>query len=624
MSVKRITAICLALVMMLSLAVGASAASNYSLKVQNKYVQFYRGGSLTGSYLSKDGAVSLTSSKGDLLVCFTDSTGKSRRITLGSQSDLGVTGSLPSLSLSKTLDSDVQVTIGGTVGTLTVAGANKVTVSRGATVTTAKLTSSKAKLTASSGSSVKSVTAVTKSSVSGTVGSLKTGSGSDSDSTSGSSALKLSTRTIDADYGDRLSSLQDDLEENVTASYNGRKVSGRVSWVSSGSTAIRRSGTVRFLFTPDSSSYKKTYGSIYIDVDGGDDDEDSSTSNTGVKLTTKTIRADSGDRLRDLEDDLEDNVKATYDGKTISGEVSWDSSRSTVVKKSGSYKFVFEPDSSRYKTTTGTIRITVDGDDDDDDDDVELRIGSINVKNTSTRLRSLVSELEDEVDAYDDDGDRIRGEVKWVSDTTRVTKTGYYEFYFIPDSSKYDRVRDEIKITVNGSGSSSSSSKKLTLKTDSFKADKDDRLYYYEDKLEDNVTARNRDGDKVSGKVKRVDESARITKTGNYDFYFIPDSSKYEKTRGQIKITVSGSGSGAVHFSTSSFRADKNDRLYEYDDELEDNVHAYNSDNDRLDGDFEWVDEDTKITKSGYYSFYFYPDSSKYDRTKGQIKINVR
>ena len=66
----------------------------------------------------------------------------------------------------------------------------------------------------------------------------------------------------------------------------------------------------------------------------------------------------------------------------------------------------------------------MDGDDDDGDDDVELRIGSINVKNTTTRLRSLVSELEDEVDAYDDDGDRIRGEVKWVSDTTRVTKTG--------------------------------------------------------------------------------------------------------------------------------------------------------------------------------------------------------
>ena len=53
-------------------------------------------------------------------------------------------------------------------------------------------------------------------------------------------------------------------------------------------------------------------------------------------------------------------------------------------------------------------------------------------------------------------------------------------------------------------------------------------------------------------------------------------------------------------------------------------MHAYNSDNDRLDGEFEWVDEDTKITKSGYYSFYFYPDSSRYDRTKGQIKINLR
>ena len=139
MSVKRITALCLALVMMLSLAVGASAASNYSLKVQNKYVQFYRGGNLTGSYLSKDGAISLNSSKGDLLVCFIDSTGKSRRITLGSQSDLSVTGSLPSLSLPKTLDSDVQVTIGGTVNTLTVAGANKVTVSRGSTITRTSL-----------------------------------------------------------------------------------------------------------------------------------------------------------------------------------------------------------------------------------------------------------------------------------------------------------------------------------------------------------------------------------------------------------------------------------------------------------------------------------------------------
>lgn len=620
MSVKRITALCLALVMALSLAVGASAATNYSLKVQNKYVQFYKGTILTGSYLSKDSAVTLTSSKGDLLVCFYDSTGKYRRITLGSQSSLNIAGSLNSLTLAKTLDSDVQATIGGSVGTLTISGANKVTVSRGATVTTAKLTNSKAKLTASSGSNVKSVTAVSKSSVSGSVGSLKTSGSSSSDSSeSGSSALKLSTKTIDADYGDKLSSLLDDLEDNVTASYDGRKVSGKVSWVSSGSTVLRRSGTVRFIFTPDSSSYKKTYGSIYIDVDGDDDD---STSSTGIKLTTKTIYADSGDRLRDLEDDLEDNVKATYSGRSISGEVSWDSSRTTVVRKTGSYKFVFEPDSSRYKKTYGTIRISVDGDDDDDDDDVELRIGSINVKNTTTRLRSLVSELEDEVRAYDDDGDRIDGEVEWVSPTTRVTKAGYYEFYFIPDSSRYDRVRDEIRITVNGS-SSSSSSKKLTLKTTSFEADKDDRLRYYNDELKDNVIARNKEGDKVRGEVEWVNESDRITKTGNYDFYFIPDSSKYEKTRGQIKITVGSSGS-SVHFSTSSFRADKNDRLYDYEDELEDNVYAYNSDNDRLDGDFEWVDEDTKITKSGYYSFYFYPDSSKYDKTKGQIKINLR
>lgn len=92
MSVKRITAICLALVMMLSLAVGASAASNYSLKVQNKYVQFYRGEASPGPISPRTGRCPSPRARATWLVCFTDSTGKSRRITLGSQSDLGVTG----------------------------------------------------------------------------------------------------------------------------------------------------------------------------------------------------------------------------------------------------------------------------------------------------------------------------------------------------------------------------------------------------------------------------------------------------------------------------------------------------------------------------------------------------
>ncbi len=51
--------------------------------------------------------------------------------------------------------------------------------------------------------------------------------------------------------------------------------------------------------------------------------------------------------------------------------------------------------------------------------------------------------------AYNDDGRRVHGEVKWVGTSNkRVTETDTFKFIFVPYSSKYRSVRDEITIEV--------------------------------------------------------------------------------------------------------------------------------------------------------------------------------
>ena len=461
---RRFLAVCLSLILLFCAAVPAQAAYPYSVKVQNNSVLFIRNGKTEGKYPVSSTSLALMSKSGELLVCFYNSQNVYKYITLGKQNELTVSGTMKSLSLSSSLSKNVKVTVGaasdigsmqissasnnvivqGDVETLNVSAAAKVSVSKGAAVNTAKLTSSSAKLIASSGSSVDYVQAVSKSSVSG----------------SGIGTLKIGNSTV------------------------------------------------------------------------------SSGSSSSLRLTSTTIYADYGVRLRDLLNDLANNVNATVGGRSISGTVTWVSPNSTILKKSGSYQYLFKSANSSYGSKRGTIRIIVDNEYDDYDDDIELDIDSFTVSDSNKRLSSYTTKLNSHVKAYDDDGDRISGKAVWVIDSTRVDETDYYPFIFIPSSSRYGRVRDEIRIYVEDDydDDDDDDDSDVRLEADSFHADDGDRLYHYQDDLEDNVKAYNRSGKRIYGDVEWEDDDERISGDGYYRFTFYPDDGDYDDTDGKIKI----------------------------------------------------------------------------------------
>ena len=132
---KKFTAVLLAAMMVLSLAVMASAATTqtagtYSVTAQADKILFTRNGA-SASYPIKTANIKLTTHKdGDLLVCFTDSTGKARNVTVGKQTSLTLSGPMASLTLAKELNDGVAVTLGATanVTTMTVDTPNPVAI----------------------------------------------------------------------------------------------------------------------------------------------------------------------------------------------------------------------------------------------------------------------------------------------------------------------------------------------------------------------------------------------------------------------------------------------------------------------------------------------------------------
>lgn len=175
---KKFTAVLLAAMMVLSLAVMASAATTqtagtYSVTAQADKILFTRNGA-SASYPIKTANIKLTTHKdGDLLVCFTDSTGKARNVTVGKQTSLTLSGPMASLTLAKELNDGVAVTLGATanvttmtvdtpnpvaingkVGTLKVTAAANITLAKGATVTKKDVTSKTAKITTSANTAV--------------------------------------------------------------------------------------------------------------------------------------------------------------------------------------------------------------------------------------------------------------------------------------------------------------------------------------------------------------------------------------------------------------------------------------------------------------------------------------
>lgn len=207
----------------------------------------------------------------------------------------------------------------------------------------------------------------------------KTTSGGTTSSTTTTSGLTVKTSTIYADYGDLLEDLDDELSRAVRIyTKSGKRIYGEVSWGVDDSTKVRDNAYFRFTFWPDDSKYNKVTGRVHIIIDDRDyyndryydddyyydeDDDDYYYNRTGVYFESEPIYAgDAYDlRLRDLTSDLEDNVIAysRSNDNELKGEFRW-SSPSARVRDNTTYQFVFTPDNSRYRKTTGRIRVYVD------------------------------------------------------------------------------------------------------------------------------------------------------------------------------------------------------------------------------------------------------------------------
>jgi len=170
----------------------------------------------------------------------------------------------------------------------------------------------------------------------------------------------------------------------------------------------------------------------------------------GVTLKIGKIYADYDDTLGDLLGDLEDNVTAyNRSGRRLYGEVEWEDRDSTEVDDGGRFTFWFYPDDDDYDSVSSTIRVIVD--EERGTETLDLTIGEINISVGSNpkRLNSYLGKLENQVQAYNEDGRRVYGEVKWSGSNRKVEESGTYDFIFVPYSSKYRNARGEIKINVN-------------------------------------------------------------------------------------------------------------------------------------------------------------------------------
>lgn len=392
-SVQKLLSVCLVFVLVLAMGIPIHAATPYSVKVANSAVYFLQNGKVTGTYATSDSNITLmVDNTGALLVCFNNGQNRYIGVTLGSQRDLSISGTVNVLTLDKSYTGPLNSTalttrlkVNGNsnvvqrngVGLLEMTAGGTVSVEAGAIINQATLTSSDARLTVQSGGKVTEAKAASKNSVvcigpsldgklpGGVVGAFfvqgNQGSGSNSSSSSNSnsnssSELRFSTKSIYADEGDSLRDLESDLYDAVKV-YNkeNKRVYGEFEWTSSGSTTVRKSGTYRFKFIPDSTRYKTTQDSLRIVVD-----EDSRSYDYYLEVDDIDVSRDDY-TLGDLKSKLRNAVTA-YDSDTdrkISGTVEWEDRSSTRVEESGSYDFTFKPSSSRYDNESDSVYIYV-------------------------------------------------------------------------------------------------------------------------------------------------------------------------------------------------------------------------------------------------------------------------
>ena len=376
---KKFTAVLLAAMMVLSLAVMASAATTqtagtYSVTAQADKILFTRNGA-SASYPIKTANIKLTTHKdGDLLVCFTDSTGKARNVTVGKQTSMTLSGPMASLTLAKELNDGVAVTLGATanvttmtvdtpnpvaingkVGTLKVTAAANITLAKGATVTKKDVTSKTAKITTSANTAV---TAAPTAAATKPAATKPAASSSASTGSKGDYRVKIDSIYWDEDeatLGDVLDELNDNLEvyDYATRTY----LAGDARWTTSNNRSVQSGKSYTFTFTPDDKSYAPVDGSvkIYLDVASGEIDLE-------LKSPGYLVAKDDDVKLKSLLSDLKKMVRAYDDnGDEVKGTVSWVSNGSNTIDNGRSYTYKFKPSSSRYESEEGKVYVYTEG-----------------------------------------------------------------------------------------------------------------------------------------------------------------------------------------------------------------------------------------------------------------------
>lgn len=436
-----------------------AADSPFGVTVGDKIISFQKDGRTTGSYrMSRNDIVLVTDSSEDLLVCFYNTDGQYVGVTLGSQDNVNLSGSMDSLVLHRDLDrnviigsscnvsdmavnSPVKVSVYGKVGTMDIDAAASVIAVKGSQINHVVSSSSAARLSVKDGAKVNNTSGISSSSSSSTKpGTIIISGGGDGDVT-------FRTDTIYAEYGDRLRDYVADLEASVRAYYLKKRITGEVEWNLPGSTVLKKTGSYRFLFTPDNASLDPTYGNIRVVVD----DDESELDDLDLDIRTITVEYNTK-RLGDLNTKLRQSVKA-YDvyGKLVPGTLRW-VDEDTRVRKSGYYDFLFIPTSTKYSRIQDSIKIQIESEELlGDSGELELDVEDIDTTSTRKRLRNFATQLQSSVTAYDPNtGEEVKGKATWVDNgMTLVTETEEFEFKFVPDNKKYNRTRGTITIYVD-------------------------------------------------------------------------------------------------------------------------------------------------------------------------------
>lgn len=165
----------------------AAADTDYSISVRENKLSFSRGGKTYSPYELKKGEIRLLMDKEEnLLVSFTDTSSKTRSVSLGKQESVRISGALDTLTLTDTLAGKKKVTLAsncdvdqvnvaskgqfvieGSVGMLNVTGAAKITATATSLINNARLAEKTARLTAEEDATVLRVTALDENSARG-------------------------------------------------------------------------------------------------------------------------------------------------------------------------------------------------------------------------------------------------------------------------------------------------------------------------------------------------------------------------------------------------------------------------------------------------------------------------